>query len=279
MNQQYRPQGFRILPLVIKNLLIINGIFFLATITVQRYGIDLADYLGMHYIGSDKFQPFQFITYMFMHSTLSYWHILGNMFALWMFGSAIENTWGAKRFLIFYMVTGIGAAIIQTLVQWVSFSNLEAAYIAYTNAPSIEAFEIFISENFKGYYNPDWYIEFMSNWRAFPGNYNIIQQSVTVADKLIQMKMNIPTVGASGAVFGILLAFGMMFPNSLIYVSFVIPLKAKWFVMIYGAFELYAGIAANPGDNVAHFAHLGGMIFGFILIKYWNKKSNKSQYF
>ncbi|MCF8298138.1 MAG: rhomboid family intramembrane serine protease [Saprospiraceae bacterium] len=252
MNQQYRPQGFRILPPLIKNLLIINGIFFLATLALERYGIDLSDYLGLHYIGSDDFQPYQFITYMFMHSTLSFWHILGNMFALWMFGSAIENVWGPKRFLIFYMVTGIGAAVIQMIIMYIRVSMIEAQLTP-------EAVNMVYSQG----------LEVLSRDMNYT---NVLLAKLNIM-------INSTTVGASGAVFGILLAFGMMFPNSLIYVYFAIPVKAKWFVMIYGAFELYAGIAANPGDNVAHFAHLGGMIFGFLLIKYWNKKSNKPKYF
>ena len=275
-SQQYRPTGFRVLPPVVKNILIINVLFFLASMALTRFNIDLSDILGMHYFGSEKFKPYQLITYMFMHGGFS--HILFNMFALWMFGNVLENVWGPKRFIIYYLVTGIGAVLIQSLVYWIEFSQIESALVAYSNAPSIESFEIFMNENFKGFYNPAWYNEFMSFWSNNPNNSEMITQSLISARKLIDLKMNIPTVGASGAVFGILLAFGMMFPNSLIYVYFAIPVKAKWFVMIYGAIELYSGIANNQGDNVAHFAHLGGMIFGYFLIKYWNKKINKQQY-
>ena len=249
-HQQYRPQEFKILPPIIKNLLIINGIFFLATFTLQRYGVDLADYLGIHFIMSEKFQPYQFITYMFMHGGIG--HIFFNMFALWMFGSAIENVWGAKRFVIYYMITGIGAAVIQMIVYYVSYSMVMSNL-------SPDQLQIVLERS----------TELWNNRQTFSN-----------ADMAtLHALLNTSTVGASGAVFGILLAFGMMFPNSLIYVYFAIPVKAKWFVMIYGAIELYSGIAANEGDNVAHFAHLGGMIFGFLLIKLWNKQSNKPEYY
>lgn len=225
MENQFRPQGFSILPLVVKNLLIINGIFFLATITLDTvWHVDLAKYFGLHYIGASDFRPYQFVTYMFMHG--SFTHLFFNMFALWMFGNAIENTWGSKRFLIYYMVCGIGAGLVQELVQYIQYAD---AFVGYDR--------VRISAN----------------------------QVVAVADYLNMLT----TVGASGAVYGILLAFGMTWPNSRIYIYFAIPIKAKWFVIVYGLLELFSGFIGV--DNVAHFAHLGGMIFGLILILYWRK--------
>lgn len=225
MENQFRPQGFSILPLVVKNLLIINGIFFLATITLDTvWHVDLAKYFGLHYIGASDFRPYQFVTYMFMHG--SFTHLFFNMFALWMFGNAIENTWGSKRFLIYYMVCGIGAGLVQELVQYIQYAD---AFVGYDR--------VRISAN----------------------------QVVAVADYLNMLT----TVGASGAVYGILLAFGMTWPNSRIYIYFAIPIKAKWFVIVYGLLELFSGFRGV--DNVAHFAHLGGMIFGLILILYWRK--------
>lgn len=229
MENQFRPQGFSILPLVVKNLLIINGIFFLATITMDTvWHVDLAKYFGLHYIGASDFRPYQFVTYMFMHG--SFTHLFFNMFALWMFGNAIENTWGSKRFLIYYMVCGIGAGLVQELVQYIQYAD---AFVGYDR--------VRISAN----------------------------QVVAVADYLNMLT----TVGASGAVYGILLAFGMTWPNSRIYIYFAIPIKAKWFVIIYGLLELFSGFRGV--DNVAHFAHLGGMIFGLILILYWRKDEFK----
>ena len=225
MDNQFRPQGFSILPVVVKNLLIINIIFFLATWAAEVvWRIDLSDYLGLHYIGASDFRPYQFVTYMFMHGNFA--HIFFNMFALWMFGNTIENAWGPKKFLIFYFVCGIGAGMTQELVQYIQLHDIIANY------------------------------EYV----------RIGNRSIPV-DEYLNM---LTTVGASGAVYGILLAFGMMWPNSRIYIYFAIPIKAKWFVIIYGLIELFSGFSSV--DNVAHFAHVGGMLFGLILILYWRYK-------
>ena len=248
--QQYRPSGFSMLPMVVKNLLIVNGLFFLATIALEStFQIDMVKYLGLHYPLSSDFGVWQLVTYMFMHGGFA--HILFNMFALWMFGNTLENVWGPKRFLNYYLITGIGAGIIQIIVAWIRISAIEADL-------SPEQIAIVIQEG--------------ANVLSRGMNY----ENLGMRD--LNLIINTPTVGASGAVFGILLAFGMMFPNSLIYVYFAIPVKAKYFVMIYGAIELYMGFSNNPADNVAHFAHLGGMIFGFILITYWKKKGTLNRY-
>ena len=227
MENQFRPQGFSILPPVVKNLLIINFVFYIATIAFDYvWHIDLAQYLGLHYIGASDFRPYQFVTYMFMHGNFA--HIFFNMFALWMFGNSIENAWGPKRFLIFYMVCGIGAGLTQELVQYIQLRDLV--------------------ENYQ-------YVKL--NGQSIP------------VDAYLNM---LTTVGASGAVYGILLAFGMMWPDSRIYIYFAIPIKAKWFVIIYGLLELFSGFSSV--DNVAHFAHVGGMLWGFLLILYWRHKDN-----
>ncbi|MCC6253222.1 MAG: rhomboid family intramembrane serine protease [Bacteroidia bacterium] len=229
----YRPQGFSLLPEVVKNLLIINGIFFLIRIVVlNRFQYDLNDNLGLYFPKSEQFKPYQIVSYMFMHG--SFMHILLNMFALWMFGSNIENYWGGKRFLIYYMVTGLGAALTHYVVLY------------YTDiVPALEKLQAF---------------------------YDAGQITDIEGAKMSYIYNKIPpVVGASGAVFGLLLAFGMMFPEQRIYLYFAIPIKAKYFVILYGLFELFSGINNSQADNVAHFAHLGGMLFGFILIKYWNK--------
>ena len=228
----YRPGNFSELPEVVKNLLILNGLFFLATVSLNNLGIDLVKILGLHQFQSPDFRPHQLITHLFMHGNFT--HLFFNMFALWMFGKILENVWGSKRFLIYYMITGIGAASIHLLIsqyQIISISN---------QIPEMVNLAI------EGRYNP----------------------SIPISKKLTQLIIT-PTVGASGAVFGLLLAFGMLFPNALLYLYFAIPIKAKYFVIGYGLIELYAGVSNNPADNVAHFAHLGGMIFGFFLIKYW----------
>lgn len=273
-NQQYSPQGFSVLPPVVKNLLIINGLFFLSQFMfMQVFRIDLVDYLGMHYVGSSKFNPVQLITYMFLHSTQDFTHLIFNMFALWMFGYSLENIWGSKRFLTYYVVTGVGAAAIQILVMHFSIAGIISDASMVMSSPDPSAFNAFIQEHFPHYRNS--LLDFINAWSLNPRDPAMVSQASQFMSDLIEIRKDVPTVGASGAVFGILLAFGMIFPNTLIFLYFFFPIKAKWFVILYGALELYMGISNNPGDNVAHFAHLGGMIFGFFLIKYWNRKINR----
>ncbi|MFA6949593.1 MAG: rhomboid family intramembrane serine protease [Lentimicrobiaceae bacterium] len=274
-NQQYSPRGFSVLPPVVKNLLIINGLVFLAQFMfLQVFKIDLVDYLGMHYFGSAKFNPAQLVTYMFLHSTSDFSHILFNMFALWMFGYMLENIWGSKRFLIYYMVTGIGAAIVHMIVMHIGMMGLQSEVAMIMSDPTPSAFFSFVNEHFPLYQNS--LSEFYNTWSMNPKNPELINQASNYLNELVEIRKDIPTVGASGAVFGILLAFGMLFPNTLIYIYFLFPIKTKWFVLIYGGLELFQGIRNSAGDNVAHFAHLGGMIFGFFLILYWNRKIHRS---
>ena len=241
----YRPGNFRQLPEVVKNLLIINGLFFLATITLDGMGFDMYQFFGLHQFQSAKFMPHQLITHLFMHGNFT--HLFFNMFALWMFGKVLENVWGGKKFLIYYMITGLGAAAIHLGVSQYEIMSLQAQISSIDlNTILNEGGDILAGG--QNYTNP------------IMGKLNLL--------------IHTPTVGASGAVFGVLLAFGMLFPNALLYIYLAIPIKAKYFVILYGLLELYAGISNNPADNVAHFAHLGGMIFGFLLIKYWRKNSN-----
>ncbi|HNY03249.1 MAG TPA: rhomboid family intramembrane serine protease [Bacteroidales bacterium] len=274
MSQQYSPAGFSLLPPVVKNLLIINGLFFLATLSFENaFGLDLVNILGLHYFQSELFRPYQFVTYMFVHGNVS--HIIMNMFALWMFGYLLENVWGPKRFLIYYMVTGLGAAIIQTLVIYIDISSIRSAAEAYAASPTLDGFINLVKHHFPQYYESEGTIRtFIGDWARTSGNPAYAAQSLNFVDQLIRLKMDVPTVGASGAVYGILLAFGMMFPNMLVYIYFLFPIKAKWIVILYGAIELFSGLSNNAGDNVAHFAHLGGMIFGFFLIRYWRNSRN-----
>lgn len=273
--QQYRPQSFQVLPLVVKNLLIINALLYLATWVLQnQYQIDLTNYLGLHYFTSDYFQPYQLITYMFMHGGID--HIFFNMFALWMFGNVLENFWGSKRFLIFYMICGIGAALIYLGYQAFEYHQVHAAIQELMNNPIPEDYVSLFQKHLGAYYDipevKSQIVEFVRDWSKHLTDTSYLNRAVADINQLLTMKENIPMVGASGAIFGVLLAFGMLFPNTLLYVYFLIPIKAKYFVILYGAIELYMGMQNNPGDNVAHFAHLGGMLFGFILIKYWQKK-------
>jgi membrane associated rhomboid family serine protease len=278
MQQQYRPQSFQVLPLVVKNLLIINGLLFLATWVFQnQYEIDLTDYLGLHYFSSDLFRPYQLVTYMFMHGGFE--HIFFNMFALWMFGNVLENFWGSKRFLIFYMVTGIGAALTYLGYQGIQYQQVHSAIDSLIASPSPENYLELMRNHFNAFLEvPQVSTQiqaFASEWAKHLNEPHYLNVALTDINQLLDLKINTPMVGASGAVFGVLLAFGMLFPNTLLYVYFLIPIKAKYFVILYGGLELFLGIQNNPADNVAHFAHLGGMLFGFILIKYWQKRINR----
>lgn len=276
--QQYRPGGFRMLMPVVKNLLILNGLFFLATISMGgSMNVDLYDILGLHYPGAQQFAPYQFITYMFMHG--GFMHLFFNMFALWMFGNVLEQVWGPKRFIIYYLVTGIGAALVHYGVMYFEIAPVIKAINTYLADPTNANMDALLAiHKFRLSENSGeiWlrFTEFSQALNILDANPSSMEARQITLDFLTQYKeyfLNLPNVvGASGAVFGILLAFGMLFPNTLIYLYFAIPIKAKWFVIMYGAIELYAGISNQGGSNVAHFAHLGGMLFGFFLIKYWH---------
>jgi membrane associated rhomboid family serine protease len=236
--------GFNAIPPVVKNLIIINIIMLLATYILSMRGIDLTSILGLRYYQSPEFRPYQLVTHMFMHGGFT--HLLFNMFALWMFGRVLEGVWGPKRFFIYYFVTGLGAALLHTFVNFLEFQS-----VASKMTP--EAVEMVMTQG----------TEIFNQGKNF---------SDPIAGKL-NLLLNIPTVGASGAVFGILLGFGMLFPNTQLMLLFPpIPIKAKYFVMGYGAIELYLGLTQS-GSNIAHFAHLGGMLFGFFMIRYWNKNT------
>ena len=208
---QFNSNRFGI-PEVTRNIIAINVLLFIATIYSSN---TMYEYLALFNYKSNYFHGWQMITHMFMHG--SFTHLLFNMFGLYMFGSRLEQMWGAKRFINFYLITGLGAALLHTLVQ----------------------------------------------------DYEITQGLVGV---------NQPTVGASGALFGILVAFAMYWPNTELFLMFVpVPIKAKWAVIGYATFELFAGISGFQA-GVAHFAHLGGALFGFILVQYWNKNNRNSFY-
>lgn len=242
----YRPSGFTLLPPVVKNLIIINIIcFIISAIGEYQHWYDTTNSFGLHYLLSPSFRPVQFITYMFLHGNLE--HIFFNMFALWMFGNTLENYWGSKKFLIYYFATGIGAGIFQMLVTYIHLQTFEI---------SNDMWDIILTQG-------DDLLRSGRNW---------------IDDTLgsVNLIVNGSTVGASGAIFGLLMAFGMLFPNAEIYLYFALPIKAKWFVLMYGIIELVSGLRNSAGDNTAHFAHLGGMIFGFILLKYWQK--NRTQF-
>jgi len=236
-------RGFAALPPVVKNLILINVLLLIATWTAKSvFGFDLTNILALYFPKSDQFKPVQILTHMFMHA--DFWHLFFNMFALYMFGGILENVWGPKRFFIYYMVCGLGAALTHETVIAFQYNQL-AQSIGPENLQRVldEATTLF--KQGQGFADP--------------------------AMLKLQILLNTPTVGASGAIFGVLLAFGVLFPNTQLMLLFPpIPIKAKYFVLGYGAIELYLAVT-QPGSNIAHAAHLGGMLFGYILIRYWRK--------
>ncbi len=273
--EQYKPRSFSYLPPVVKNLLILNALFFVATYAfASAFNIDLNKYLSLHYFASPDFRPWQYITYMFMHDTSGFGHIFFNMFALWMFGNALENLWGPKRFLIFYLLTGLGAAFVQTSVNFYEISSLQHAVSLYNVSPTPDAFVELLQSHFKGQFNPEKLNIFIREWSTNPSGVDFIQKASGFIEEFLQPHLDIVTLGASGAVFGILVAFGMTFPNTLLYIYFLIPVKAKWVVIGYASLELFFGVSGVQ-SNVAHFAHLGGALFGLLIILYWRKHPGK----
>jgi len=259
---------FANIPPVLKNLLIINILMFLAMLALEAtMNIDLNRILGLHYFKSEYFRPFQIVTHIFMHGNVT--HIFLNMFMLWMFGRVLEQVWGGKRFLIYFLFTGLGAAALHMIVMHIELSALLKDVAAFSNTPSPEVFAKFIRAHLSKS-SPQLY-DFIQAWSADPSNPAYADEAIAFVNQLATSKINIPTVGASGAVYGVLLAFGMIFPNMPIILIFLpfFPIKAKYMVIGMGIIELISGLSM-PGSNIAHFAHLGGMIFGYILIRYWN---------
>lgn len=242
-------RGYSNIPPVTKNLIIINVIMLLASYAAGAvFNIDLNQVLGLHFPKSELFQPYQIITHMFMHGGIT--HLFFNMFALYMFGRVLESVWGPKRFFLYYIVTGLGAAFVHESVIAVEYFKL----ISVISPEELQ--------------------------RVTDTGYEIWAQRQNFTHPVMgQLNgiLNISTVGASGAVFGILLAFGMLFPNTQLMLLFPpIPIRAKWMVIGYGALELYLAVS-QPGSSIAHAAHLGGMLFGYILIKIW-RKTTKTLY-
>lgn len=258
------------IPPVVKYLLIINiALYLLAELLRSSGTVDLWEVLALYYFDNDNFEPYQYISHMFMHG--GFMHLFFNMFALYMFGRILENLWGPKRFFTYYMITGLGAAALHIMVMWWQISTLEQDIANYIQSPNIEAFEEFI-DDYPIYKEKMLERNLLKPWSENPENQALIDQSVQYVKYTAVAKKSVPTVGASGAIFGLLLAFGMFFPNvELMMIFLPIPIKAKYFVILYGIAELFFGVANFSGDNIAHFAHLGGMIFGFIMIKIWQK--------
>jgi membrane associated rhomboid family serine protease len=239
-------RGFLGLPPVVKNIILLNVLMLLITWAVKSvFGTDLTMVLGLYFPKSEHFMPVQILSHMFMHG--GFLHLLFNMYALFLFGQVLENVWGPKRFLFFYLVCGLGAAFTHESVIFFQYHHLV---------------QVLSPDNLKLVFDKG--AAYLSEGKVF----------TDPAMQSLQILLNTPTVGASGAIFGVLLAFGVLFPNTQLMIIFPpIPIKAKYLVIGYGAIELYLALT-QPGSNIAHAAHLGGMLFGYILIRYWRKTTN-----
>ncbi|MEO7530395.1 MAG: rhomboid family intramembrane serine protease [Sediminibacterium sp.] len=286
---EFRPSRFQILPTIVKNLLIINGLVFLAQNTMQGLeGFSIDDTFALHAWQSNLFKPWQLVTHLFMHGgnlfKLEISHIFFNMLALWMFGSVLENVWGSKRFLTFYMVCGLGAALIHLL------------FLSWELAPIINDYTALAQQHMAGSeYEADAMVRFMQKYHLQADNTETVTllqniranaQNPVFMDSMFNeitqfyhtSKIDTATIGASGAVFGVLAAFGYLFPNTYLYIYMLVPVKAKWVVLFYGAIELFEGIQNSAGDNVAHWAHIGGAVVGLLIVMTWNKTNKKTLY-
>ena len=237
---------FQNMPPIVKNLLLVNVIFFVAQFTLE----DFMRNLELVPIFSEHFRPWQLATYFFMHGNLP--HIFFNMFALIIFGTQLERIWGPQKFLFFYLACAIGAALIHMLVGYIRLKGFEASI------------DPIILQDYLYYVKDE--------------GYNLLMEGKNYTDPILgklNALYNTPMVGASGAIFGLLVAFGYTFPNTELMLLFPpIPIKAKYFVIGYAAIELYLGMANSPSDNVAHFAHLGGALIGILIVLYWKKSRN-----
>lgn len=250
---EFRPGRFQILPTIIKNLIIINVLVFAGQNVIPKEVFNFDDVLALHTWQSNLFKPWQFFTYMFLHANIQ--HIFGNLFALWMFGATLENLWGPKRFLMFYLACGLGAALCHMLV------------LLFENGAMLNALNHINS--------PYLLNDFLSKYA--PKDIQV-EPSLDFARMLAQFRLDTPTLGASGAVFGCLAAFGYMFPDEYIYLNFFLPIKAKWFVIGYIALELFLQIQSSSGDAVAHVAHLGGAVVGFLMVYFWKHNNRRNSY-
>ncbi|MEN7550356.1 rhomboid family intramembrane serine protease [Rapidithrix thailandica] len=261
---------FNITP-VVKSLLIINILIFALDAILP---MNLNELLALRHIQSEYFKPYQFITYMFLHANLG--HVFFNMLGLFFFGPLLEQVLGPKRFLTFYMIAGIGAGVLYGGVNYYEINRVEKAVNEYIADPNPDAFVTFFYDHGEDYLKRTReytrVFQFMNEqFPEAPNEPQNIESSIQIANNVYYIASNFSTmVGASGAIFGILMAMALLFPNMEVMLLFPpIPLKIKYMVLIFGGYSIYSILQDNPGDNVAHLAHLGGMLFGFVLVKYW----------
>ena len=279
---EFRPSRFEILPAIVKNLLIINGLIFLAQKTFGGPASEFSfeNLFALHAWQSGLFKPWQLVTHMFLHGDFN--HILGNMFGLWMFGSVLENLWGSKRFLTFYLICGLGAALMHLL------------FLSWELIPMVRDYSVIFQQHISGNegqanamidfiykYNIRFEGDVQENIRSMrinPGNTELTTWAYENITAYYQNNLNTATIGASGAVFGVLAAFVYLFPNTYLYIYFLIPVKAKWIGLLYFSYELFYALRNSAGDHVARWAHVGGAIVGLLIVITWNKTNKKTLY-
>ncbi len=248
---------------VVRALLIINILVFVVTNQA------VIEQFGLHSFLSDRFNPVQLLTHMFLHG--GFGHIFSNMLGLVVFGPRLEQLWGPRRFTFFYFFCGIGAALLFSGVNYYEMRDLYDAVRAYRADPTPDGFIGFFTQHAGSLY--DQVAGFIDQYEAQPANERYVNGSLRIVNRYYVDQVDQPMVGASGAIFGVIMGFGLLFPNTELFLLFPpIPIKAKYLVFFYGAYELYSGIYQSQADNVAHFAHIGGMLFAFILIKIWNSQ-------
>ncbi len=254
---------------VVKNLLIINVLLFLAGFVLDT------DMLALRHPGSEDFQPYQLVTHFFMHA--NFMHILFNMWALVLFGAVLETVWGPQKFLFYYLFCAFGSAALHMGVNYIEISQLESLLASFTENPDYITYSQFFEKVNLGGVNIG-YREAVDQIGALlnEGNTAVATQAADYMQQYVDFKKDIPVLGASGAIFGLLLAFGMLFPeNELMLIFLPVPIKAKYFIPVLIVIELFLGVQQFSWDNMAHFAHLGGALFGFLLIMYWRKTGER----
>ena len=259
---------FRNITPVVQNLLIINvGLLIVSQFIFPQ----LNSWFALYYIHSPYFKPFQFLTYMFMHA--DFWHLFGNMFGLLIFGPLLEQFLGPKKLLILWMVCGVGSGVLYSGYTAYRMNNLEAKVAIFQSNPDPDTFNKLVLEN-RGFFQRSVF-DFVDAYSRNPEDPNNITQAKQTLDAIVSIQGNVPMVGASGALFGILIAFAMLFPNTQLMLLFPpIPIKAKYMVLLYSLYTIYNVFVNNPQDNVAHFAHLSGLVIGGVLVYFWKKDRN-----
>ncbi len=259
---------FQLTPFV-RNLLIFNIVIYFGG---QLLGLEqkIHQYFALYPFSSPQFLPFQLFTHMFLHAGLR--HLLGNMLFLLIFGPKLEYLWGSRRFMIFYFICGIGAALLYSGVKTYEMIDLRNDTQVYLQKPTPMGFTNFVHDHLRSYYESEEFYNFSNEFELDPSNSTMQQSSKKLITEVYHHQLSVPMVGASGAIFGVLMAFGLLFPNTVPISFLFIPIPAKVIVWFFGVMELYRIWIDNPNDNVAHFAHLGGMLFAWIMIQIWKDR-------